>query len=81
MTSMADQLKGREGFNKIKNTIKKMLKAIREEREARGRLQVRLLLLPRLRRRLSAQRRHRRLLLLLLLVLLLESSRLLLLLR
>jgi hypothetical protein len=34
LTSMADQLKGREGFNKIKKTIKKMLKAIREEREA-----------------------------------------------
>jgi hypothetical protein len=33
LTSMADQLKGREGFNKIKKTIKKMLKAIREERE------------------------------------------------
>jgi hypothetical protein len=72
---MADQL------NKIKKTIKKMLKAIREDREARGRLQLRLLLLPRVHRRLSAQHRHRRLLLLLLLLLLLESSRLLLLLR
>jgi hypothetical protein len=33
LTSMADQLKGREGFAKLKKNIKKALKGFREERE------------------------------------------------
>jgi hypothetical protein len=33
LTSMADQLKGREGFAKLKKSIKKALKGFREERE------------------------------------------------
>jgi hypothetical protein len=34
LTSMADQLKGREGFAKLKKNIKKALKGFREERQA-----------------------------------------------